>query len=60
MRKALATLPWVEQDSIQMDFKARELRFNLKDKSQFNADAVKNALKAQKFAEAEVKSAPAP
>jgi len=43
-----------------MDFKTRELRFNLKDKKQFSADALKNALKAQKFAEAQIRSAPAP
>jgi hypothetical protein len=41
-----------------MNFKTRELGFNLKDKQQFNAEAVKKALKAQGFAEAEIKAGP--
>jgi hypothetical protein len=32
-----------------MNFKARELRFCLKDKSQFNEEALKKALKAEGF-----------
>ena len=58
MRKALATLPWVEQASIQTDVNKREVRFNLKDRSAWSADEVKNALKNQGFATVEVKSAP--
>ena len=58
MRKALGTLPWVEQASVQTDVDRREVRFNLKDKAAFNADEVRNALKAQRFDEVEVKSAP--
>jgi hypothetical protein len=41
-----------------MIFKTRELRFNLKDKSQFNEDALKQALKAEGFPNVQVKSAP--
>lgn len=58
MRKALGTLPWVEQASIQTDVSKREVRFNLRDKSTFSADAVKVALKGQGFAQADVKAAP--
>ncbi|HME90506.1 MAG TPA: hypothetical protein VKE49_03730 [Myxococcaceae bacterium] len=58
MRKALATLPWVEQASIQTDVNTREVRFNLTDKKAFDAEAVKAALKEQSFPAAEVKSAP--
>lgn len=58
MRKALETLPWVEQASVQTDTDKREVRFNLKDKTAFDADAVKAALKAQNFPKVEVKSAP--
>ena len=58
MRKALGTLPWVEQDTIQMNFQARELRFCLKDKGQFNDEALKKALKAKGFPGAEVKTGP--
>jgi hypothetical protein len=38
----------------------RELRFNLKDKSAFDADQVKKALKDQGFNTAEVKAGPKP
>lgn len=41
-----------------MDFKTRELRFALKDKDRFDADAVKNALAAQRFANVELLSGP--
>ena len=41
-----------------MDFQTRELRFGLKDKGRFNEGEVKNALKAQGFADAEVRSGP--
>jgi hypothetical protein len=58
VRRALATLPWVEQGTIQMEFKTRELRFGLNDTSEFNAQKVKNALKAQGFADAEFTSGP--
>lgn len=58
MRKALGTLPWVEQATIQTDVAKREVRFNLKDKGAFNQDAVKKALKTQGFGSAEVKSGP--
>ena len=58
MRRALGTLPWVEHDSVQTDVDAREVRFNLKDRSGFKEDAVKEALRAQGFKEVTVKSAP--
>jgi hypothetical protein len=58
VRKALGTLPWVELATIQIDVAKRELRFNLKDKGAFNEDDVKQALKAQGFAKAELKSGP--
>jgi hypothetical protein len=43
-----------------MRFDDRELRFDLKDKSQFDAEALKKALKAEGFPDVEIKSAPAP
>ena len=58
MRKALGTLPWVEHDSVQTDVDSREVRFNLGDKSAFNEEEVKKALKGQGFKEVTVKSAP--
>ena len=58
MLEALKTLPWVEHDSIQTDVPAREVRFNLKDKTKWNEDEVKAALKAKSFSEVTVKSAP--
>jgi copper chaperone CopZ len=58
VRKALGTLPWVEQASIQTDVDRREVRFNLKEKGAFDVVQVQNALKAQGFPKAEVKSGP--
>ena len=58
MRKALGTLPWVEQDSIQTDVSKREVRFNLKEKKAFNMEEAKKALKAKGFPEVTLKSAP--
>jgi hypothetical protein len=58
VRKALATLPWVEQASIQTDVNKREVRFNLKERSAWSADEVKNALKNQGFPTVEVKATP--
>jgi hypothetical protein len=58
VRAALATLPWVEKGTERMDFKTRELRFRVKDKSLFNEAEVKKALEAQRFSGVEVKSGP--
>ncbi len=60
MRKALATLPWVEQASVQTNVDTREVRFNLKDRGAFNESEVKKALQDQNFPEMTVKSAPGP
>ena len=58
MQKALATLPWVEQGTIKVDAKNREVHFAVKDKSQFSLESIKQALKKQGFPEAEVRSGP--
>ena len=58
MRKALATLPWVEQSSVETDVDSREVRFNLKDKKSWNEAAVKKALNEQRFPEVTVKAGP--
>jgi hypothetical protein len=41
-----------------MNFKARELRFCLKDKSEFNEEALKKALKAEGFPDVQVTTGP--
>ena len=56
MRKALATLPWVEQGSIETNVNTREVRFNLKDKAAWDEEKVKNALNDQSFPVVRVKS----
>jgi hypothetical protein len=56
VRKALATLPWVEQKSIDTEVKTREVRFNLKDKTAWNEEEVRKALKDERFNEVTVKS----
>jgi hypothetical protein len=58
VRKALGTLPWVEQASVVTDVPTREVRFNLKDKGAFDEEAVKKALAEQRFDEVTVKSPP--
>jgi hypothetical protein len=57
-RKALATLPWVEQDSIIVDVSKRMVRFNVKDKSQFDLEQIDAAVKKQKFGGCELISGP--
>ena len=44
MSKALATLPWVEADTIQTDRKTRQVKFTVKDRTKFNMDEVTHAL----------------
>jgi hypothetical protein len=56
VRNALATLPWVEQETIHIDVKAREVSFNLKEGSQFNEAEAKQALKKEGMGEAQVKT----
>jgi hypothetical protein len=58
VRKALATLPWVEQGTVQTDVSTREVRFNLRDKSAWSEDEVRKSLKDQRFPEVTVKTAP--
>lgn len=58
MRAALATLPWVEQASIQTDIPKREVRFDLTDKKGFNEEEVRTALQKQRFKEVTVRAAP--
>jgi hypothetical protein len=60
VRKALGTLPWVEQASVVTEIPSREVRFNLKDRGGFNEAEVKAALKGQGFPEVTVKSVPGP
>jgi hypothetical protein len=47
VRAVLATLPWVEQDSITADVGTHMATFAVKDKSKFNMERVKEVLKEQ-------------
>jgi hypothetical protein len=58
VRKALGTLPWVEQASIQTDVDKREVRFNLRDRKAFNEQELRQALQDQRFPEMTVKTKP--
>jgi hypothetical protein len=58
VRKALATLPWVEQATVVTDVPTREVRFDLKDKVGFSEEAARDALKNQGFKEMTVRTAP--
>ena len=44
MRSALATLPWVEQDSLVFDFKQQTVTFRFKRQEDYDATAVASAL----------------
>jgi hypothetical protein len=44
VRKALSTLPWVEQGTMVADTKKQEVRFAVKDKKDFNLDELKQAI----------------
>lgn len=57
MRSALGALPWVEQGTIQTDVGTREVRFNLKEQTQFNEEEAKKALKSQGFPQVTVRAA---
>ena len=57
-KKALKTLPWVDQDSAKYDTVKREVRFKLKDKDKADEAALREAFKAQDFPEMTVKAMP--
>lgn len=57
-RAALATLPWVEQDSIKTDVPNHEVRFKLKDRAAWNENAIRSAFKGQAFPELTVTTMP--
>jgi hypothetical protein len=44
VRSALATLPWVEQDSLSFDFKQQTVTFRFKRQEDYDAAAVATAL----------------
>jgi hypothetical protein len=58
VRAALATLPWVEQGSITVDVGTHLATFAVKDRSKFNMEQMKKALKEQQFPEVELISGP--
>jgi hypothetical protein len=41
---AVATLPWVEFESIKADRSSRQVRFTLKDRKQFDIEKVKEVI----------------
>ncbi|MBX9622516.1 MAG: hypothetical protein K2X82_01745 [Gemmataceae bacterium] len=45
MAAAVATLPWVEPDSIFADRKTRQVRFAVTDIAAFDEDAVKDVIR---------------
>jgi hypothetical protein len=58
VKKALATLPWVEQDSVKTDVNTHEVRFKLKERKDWNEEKVRSALKEKNFPEMTVKQLP--
>jgi len=47
VRKALATLPWVEKDTIEPDAKTQQVTFGFKKKSDFKYDEVKEVIESR-------------
>lgn len=46
---ALATLPWVEENSVRPDRKTRQVRFTLRDRAAFDPDAMRAAIGKRGF-----------
>jgi hypothetical protein len=44
VRDILATLPWVEPDSIKPNGKTRQVKLTVKDRAKFNIEDVRKAL----------------
>ena len=60
VKDALAALPCVEKDSIQVDIKTKEARFNAKKDAKVDIEAVKKAIAdAGNFSVTKVKGPPA-
>jgi hypothetical protein len=58
VREALASLPCVEQESIDADVTSHEVTFTVTDPGKFDFNEVKDALRKQDFNEVELISAP--
>lgn len=58
MSAALATLPWVEPASIKPDRDKRQVKFTVKDKKQFDFDALKKVLAETGYDNAKVLAGP--
>ena len=44
MAEAIATLPWVEADSIKADRATRQAKFTVKDRAKFNLEEVQSVI----------------
>jgi hypothetical protein len=55
---ALATLPWVEADSIKPNREKRQVKFTVKDKKQFDLEAVKKVLSEKGYDNAKLLTGP--
>jgi cytochrome c-type biogenesis protein CcmE len=60
VRDALATLPWVEQGTIQVDPDTKQVRFGINDKAQFSEEALRQALPSRYRKGLAVVSGPTP
>ena len=56
--EGLALLPWVDTESIQPDRKLKQVRFRVKDRSAFDAEAVKETVSRKGFKGVQVLSGP--
>ena len=50
MAEALATLPWVERDSIKASRATRQAKFTVKDRTRFNLEEVQQVISKAGYA----------
>ncbi len=55
-KAALASLPWVDQKSVEADPKTEQVRFGVSDMTQFDEQQLKDAFKKRNFPTIEVLS----
>ena len=56
--EGLALLPWVDSDSVQPDRKLKQVRFRVKDRSAFDAEALKDAISRKGFKDVQILAGP--
>ncbi len=56
--EGLALLPWVDAESVQPDRKLKQVRFRVKDRAAFDAEALKDAISRKGFKGVQILAGP--